>query len=314
MTPSPLVFIDGDQGTTGLQIHERLRGRTDLQLLTLPDAERKNPSRRAEAINSCDIAVLCLPDAPAREAAASIVNPSVRVIDASSAHRTDPQWCMASRRWAPSSPRALPAPEGSATRGATPRAPLPCCVPWSRRASCQPTSPSPSMQCPGTRAADAPAWTSTKARTPPTPPPSSSTAWRWSTSTRRKSPCTPGCRSVRSFAGLWLLPPGDRAHHRAPPAPVAHWHKRGAGSHMPRPALPRGSPCRDHGMGPSAGNPAPRPAGPQRHQPAAPGRFQQRTPWPGAADRRVRQPGQRSVGSSGAEPRPDAGKRMRACR
>jgi N-acetyl-gamma-glutamyl-phosphate reductase len=92
MTPSPLVFIDGDQGTTGLQIHERLRGRTDLQLLTLPDAERKNPSRRAEAINSCDIAVLCLPDAPAREAAASIVNPSVRVIDASSAHRTDPQW------------------------------------------------------------------------------------------------------------------------------------------------------------------------------------------------------------------------------
>lgn len=92
MTTPPLVFIDGDQGTTGLQIHERLRGRTDLQLLTLPEAERKNATRRAEAINSCDIAILCLPDAPAREAAASIVNPAVRVIDASSAHRTDPQW------------------------------------------------------------------------------------------------------------------------------------------------------------------------------------------------------------------------------
>jgi N-acetyl-gamma-glutamyl-phosphate reductase len=92
MTTSPLVFIDGDQGTTGLQIHERLRGRTDLRLLTLPDAERKNAARRAEAINHCDIAILCLPDAAAREAVATIANPAVQVIDASSAHRTDPQW------------------------------------------------------------------------------------------------------------------------------------------------------------------------------------------------------------------------------
>ena len=89
---SPLVFIDGDQGTTGLQIHERLRHRTDLQLITLPPAERKNPLRRAEAINSCDIALLCLPDAAAREAVAAIANPAVQVIDASSAHRTQPGW------------------------------------------------------------------------------------------------------------------------------------------------------------------------------------------------------------------------------
>ncbi|MFF7400196.1 N-acetyl-gamma-glutamyl-phosphate reductase [Achromobacter sp. NPDC008082] len=88
----PLVFIDGDQGTTGLQIHERLHGRTDLQLLTLPDAERKDPQRRAQAINACDVAILCLPDEPARQAAASVVNPAVRVIDASSAHRTTPGW------------------------------------------------------------------------------------------------------------------------------------------------------------------------------------------------------------------------------
>ena len=65
MTNQPLVFIDGDQGTTGLQIHQRLHGRTDLQLLTLPESDRKNPTRRAEAINSCDIAILCLPDAAA---------------------------------------------------------------------------------------------------------------------------------------------------------------------------------------------------------------------------------------------------------
>jgi len=92
MSAKPLVFIDGDQGTTGLQIHERLSGRHDLRLLTLPEHDRKNADRRAEAINHCDIAILCLPDAPAREAVASITNPAVRVIDASSAHRTDPQW------------------------------------------------------------------------------------------------------------------------------------------------------------------------------------------------------------------------------
>jgi N-acetyl-gamma-glutamyl-phosphate reductase len=89
---SPLVFIDGDQGTTGLQIHERLRDRTDLKLVTLPASERKDSRRRAEAINACDIAILCLPDAAAREAVDAIVNPAVRVIDASSAHRTQPDW------------------------------------------------------------------------------------------------------------------------------------------------------------------------------------------------------------------------------
>jgi len=88
----PIVYIDGDQGTTGLQIHERLRDRTDLRLVTLPDAERKDPARRAEAINASNIAILCLPDAAAREAVGFIRNPTVRVIDASSAHRTEPDW------------------------------------------------------------------------------------------------------------------------------------------------------------------------------------------------------------------------------
>lgn len=89
---SPIVFIDGDQGTTGLLIHERLRNRTDIRLTSLPAAERKDARRRAEAINACDIAILCLPDAAAREAVAAIANPAVRVIDASSAHRTHPDW------------------------------------------------------------------------------------------------------------------------------------------------------------------------------------------------------------------------------
>ncbi len=88
----PLVFIDGDQGTTGLQIQQRLQGRTDLRVLTLAPEQRKDPKHRREAINACDIALLCLPDDAAREAVASINNPAVRVIDASSAHRTHPDW------------------------------------------------------------------------------------------------------------------------------------------------------------------------------------------------------------------------------
>ncbi|MES2820020.1 MAG: N-acetyl-gamma-glutamyl-phosphate reductase [Pseudomonadota bacterium] len=88
----PLVFIDGDQGTTGLQIHARLGGRQDLRLFALPADARKDARLRAEAINSADIALLCLPDAAARDAVASIRNPAVRVIDASSAHRTHPDW------------------------------------------------------------------------------------------------------------------------------------------------------------------------------------------------------------------------------
>ena len=89
---SASVFIDGDQGTTGLEILARLSGRRDITLITLPDALRKDAAARAVAINDCDVAVLCLPDEAAREAVASIRNPRVRVIDASSAHRIDADW------------------------------------------------------------------------------------------------------------------------------------------------------------------------------------------------------------------------------
>ena len=89
---TPLIFIDGDQGTTGLQLQDRLRLRHDLRLLTLPEAERRDPRRRVQALNDCDIALLCLPDDAAREAVAWVRRPQVRVIDASSAHRTTPGW------------------------------------------------------------------------------------------------------------------------------------------------------------------------------------------------------------------------------
>ena len=86
------VFIDGSAGTTGLRIHERLSDRKDLSLITLPDEVRKDPAARREAINGADIVFLCLPDAAAIEAVAMCDNPNVRIIDTSTAHRTNPDW------------------------------------------------------------------------------------------------------------------------------------------------------------------------------------------------------------------------------
>ena len=86
------VFIDGEAGTTGLQIRTRLEARPDLELTHLDDAVRKDPATRAEALNSADIVILCLPDGAAKEAVALIENPNVRVIDASTAHRVADGW------------------------------------------------------------------------------------------------------------------------------------------------------------------------------------------------------------------------------
>ncbi len=86
------VFIDGAAGTTGLEIRERLAGRRDIALVQLSDAERKDARARAEALNAADLVILCLPDEAAREAVSLIGNNSVRVIDASSAHRVAPGW------------------------------------------------------------------------------------------------------------------------------------------------------------------------------------------------------------------------------
>ena len=86
------IFIDGGAGTTGLEIRERLSGRNDIALVTLPEARRKDAAARADALNEADAVILCLPDDAAREAVSLIRNPATRVIDASTAHRTDPDW------------------------------------------------------------------------------------------------------------------------------------------------------------------------------------------------------------------------------
>jgi N-acetyl-gamma-glutamyl-phosphate reductase len=86
------VFIDGSAGTTGLRIRERLAGRRDVSLSVLPDELRKDPSARRDALNSANVAFLCLPDAAAVEAAAMVENPATVVIDTSTAHRTSDAW------------------------------------------------------------------------------------------------------------------------------------------------------------------------------------------------------------------------------
>ena len=86
------IFIDGKEGTTGLRIFERLANRDDVEIITLSEELRKDTSARKQALNSCDIAFLCLPDAAAIEAVSLIDNPDVKVIDASTAHRTLPEW------------------------------------------------------------------------------------------------------------------------------------------------------------------------------------------------------------------------------
>jgi N-acetyl-gamma-glutamyl-phosphate reductase len=91
-TVTPTVFIDGEAGTTGLQIRQRLEGRGDLTLVSIDADRRKDPAARAEIMNDADAVILCLPDEAAREAVGLVKNNRTRVIDASSAHRVADGW------------------------------------------------------------------------------------------------------------------------------------------------------------------------------------------------------------------------------
>ncbi|MBB3382593.1 MULTISPECIES: N-acetyl-gamma-glutamyl-phosphate reductase [unclassified Rhizobium] len=90
---APKIFIDGEHGTTGLQIRTRMADRRDVELLSIPEAERRNAAMREDMLNSADIAILCLPDDASKEAVKMVAgNNNVRVIDTSTAFRIHPDW------------------------------------------------------------------------------------------------------------------------------------------------------------------------------------------------------------------------------
>ncbi len=95
------VFVDGQEGTTGLRIHDYLSKRADIELLRIAPERRKDAAERERLLNAADVAFLCLPDAAAREAAAMVRNPKTCVIDASTAHRTKPEWVFGLPELAP---------------------------------------------------------------------------------------------------------------------------------------------------------------------------------------------------------------------
>ena len=110
------VFIDGEAGTTGLLIRERLAGRIDMRLVSIDPDRRKDPAARRDCLNSVEVVILCLPDEAARQAVGLIENPEVRVIDASTAHRTAPQWVFGFPELAPGQRAAI----GAAMRVSNP--------------------------------------------------------------------------------------------------------------------------------------------------------------------------------------------------
>ncbi|MEM6947921.1 MAG: N-acetyl-gamma-glutamyl-phosphate reductase [Pseudomonadota bacterium] len=97
----PSVFIDGEAGTTGLQIRSRLEARRDITVLSIAPEKRKDESERRRLLNEADVAILCLPDAAARQAAELVTSSKTVILDASSAHRTDPNWVYGFPEMAP---------------------------------------------------------------------------------------------------------------------------------------------------------------------------------------------------------------------
>ena len=107
MSKRHLVYVDGQEGTTGLRIHEYLAARPDIEVLKIDADKRKDPAERARLLNAADVAFLCLPDAASREAAALVSNPHTCLIDASTAFRTDPRWVFGLPELAPAQREAI---------------------------------------------------------------------------------------------------------------------------------------------------------------------------------------------------------------
>ena len=152
----PKIYIDGKEGTTGLQIYERLGGRDDLELLLIDEDKRKDTEERRKFLNAADLVFLCLPDAAAVEAVSLIENGNTKVIDASTAHRTAPGWAYGFAELSKLHRAQICESMRSRTPAATPPGSSALSIPWWAWASCPPTrlsaaSPSPAIPAAGRR-------------------------------------------------------------------------------------------------------------------------------------------------------------------
>ena len=120
----PKIFIDGEHGTTGLQIRTRLAARDDIEIISVPAERRKDAAARAEFLNAADVAILCLPDDAATESVALIANDDTRVIDASTAHRVAEGWVYGFAEMDKEQARAIAAAKRVANPGCWPQGPI----------------------------------------------------------------------------------------------------------------------------------------------------------------------------------------------
>ena len=120
----PKIFIDGEHGTTGLQIRSRLASRDDIEIISVPAERRKDTAARAEFLNAADVAILCLPDDAARESVALISNDGTRVIDASTAHRVADGWVYGFAEMDKDQARAIATAKRVANPGCWPQGPI----------------------------------------------------------------------------------------------------------------------------------------------------------------------------------------------
>jgi len=120
----PKIFIDGEHGTTGLQIRTRLAGRDDIEVISIPVEQRKDSAARADFLRKADIAILCLPDDAAKESVALIGDAGTRVIDASTAHRTAEGWAYGFAELDKEQAKAIAAAQFVANPGCWPQGPI----------------------------------------------------------------------------------------------------------------------------------------------------------------------------------------------